>query len=296
MRESPRRPPRWAPTGRITPRLLPAHAGGALTAPLPARLVRALSSLLIAAGLLALLDAGITLVWQEPLTALYATIQQDNLRGSLRALERAAPTQAAAQRLALVHRVDERIALLASELERKAPDGSAVGRIEIPRIGASFVVVNGTSAADLEEGPGIYSRSGFPQRTFPGLSGTTAVAGHRTTYLAPFRHIDALRRGNRIVLTMPYGRFTYTVSGQRVVSPNEVAAAVDPVGYPRLVLSACTPLFSAAQRILVFARLTDTTPLGAAHAYDRRLVAGTYPTSALARALGLPDGGLRERI
>jgi hypothetical protein len=96
------------------------------------------------------------------------------------------------------------------------------------------------------------------------MAGTTAIAGHRTTYLAPFRHIDALHAGNRIELDMPYAHFTYTVLGTRVVSPSDVEAAVGGVGYTRLVLSACTPLFSAAKRLLVFARLTRTTPVGAA--------------------------------
>ena len=63
---------------------------------------------------------------------------------------------------------------------------------------------------------------------------------------------------------MPYAHFTYTVIGQRVVAPTDVAAAVADVGYSRLVLSACTPLFSAAKRLLVYARLTRTVPVGAA--------------------------------
>ena len=63
---------------------------------------------------------------------------------------------------------------------------------------------------------------------------------------------------------MPYAHFTYTVIGQRVVAPTDVEAAVANVGYTRLVLSACTPLFSAAKRLLVYARLTRTVPVGAA--------------------------------
>jgi len=85
---------------------------------------------------------------------------------------------------------------------------------------------------------------------------------------------------------MPYAHFTYTVIGQAVVAPTDVRAAVDPAGYSRLVLSACTPLFSAAKRLLVFARLTRTVPVGAA-----RLVPGggavrpieTLPRSAHGR-------------
>jgi sortase A len=260
------------------------------------RVAGGVSWLLIFVGVLALADAAITLFWQEPITAIYATIRQDDLSDSLRALDRAAPTQAVAERLALLHRVDERMALLAEQLEGKASEGSAVGRIEIPRIGADFVVVNGTGTAELESGPGIYTRSAYPGRTFPGLSGTTPIAGHRTTYLAPFRHIDELQRGDVVVLTMPYGRFTYTVTRSRVVLPTAVNAAISPVGHPRIVLSACTPLFSASHRILVFARLTSSTPLGAARAYAQQLAKSSYTPSALANAIGIPDRGLKENI
>jgi sortase A len=217
-----------------------------------------LAAALILAGLLLLADAGITLVWQEPVSALYAKLKQESLGGDLRALDRATPTPAARQALARLHEERLRVAYLASALQRQAKAGSAVGRIRIPAIGASFVVVKGTGASELENGPGIYRETGFP-----GMPGTTAIAGHRTTYLAPFRHIDALRRGERIVLEMPYGRFGYTVIGSRVVLPTDVSV-LNPVGYSRLLLSACTPLFSASHRLIVFARLTSTVPLGAA--------------------------------
>ena len=92
---------------------------------------------------------------------------------------------------------------------------------------------------------------------------TVAVAGHRTTYLAPFRFINELGPGDRIVVTMPYGRFTYIVQYQRIVQPT-ATSVVDDVGYDRLVLSACNPLYSAAQRIIVFARMRSVTPLGPA--------------------------------
>jgi sortase A len=227
--------------------------------PRPHRALRALSWVLILAGVLALADAAVTLLWQEPLSALYARIEQDRLSGALRQVERAQPTPVERRRLALLPARRQRIAFLAGELQHHAAYGGAVGAIHIPSIGADFVIVKGTGVSELQKGPGV-----FPETRFPGIAGTTAIAGHRTTYLAPFRHIDALRAGNRIVLDMPYAHFTYTVTGHRVVSPSDVGAAVNPVGYSRLVLSACTPLFSAAQRLLVFARLTRTVPVGAA--------------------------------
>ena len=128
----------------------------------------------------------------------------------------------------------------------------------IPQIGVSFVIVKGTSTSALESGPGI-----FPETRFPGISGTTAIAGHRTTYLAPFRHINDLHKGNVIELEMPYGRFTYSVEKTRIVAPSEYSV-IRSVGYPRLVLTACHPLYSAAQRIVVFARQVAVQARGAA--------------------------------
>jgi sortase A len=232
--------------------------------PRPRRVLRALSVALIVVGALALLDAGVTLLWQEPFSALYAKFQQDHLRGALHDLERAKPTAPESAHLARLADERARVSYLAAELARHATLGSPVGSIHIPRIGANFVMVYGTGTAELEKGPGIYTQSTYPGSRFPGLGTTTAIAGHRTTFLEPFRHIDELRRGDRIVLDMPYAHFTYTVMGHRVVDPSDVAAAIRHVGYSRLVLSACTPLFSAAQRYLVYARLTKTTPVGAA--------------------------------
>lgn len=231
------------------------------SSPAAGRALRVLAIVLIVAGTLALIDAGVTLVWQEPFSALYAKLRQDHLSGALAKVEHAAPTASEERALLKISDVRERIAFLAGRLEHTTANGSPVGRISIPRIGANFVVVKGTNTSDLESGPGIYSETDFP-----GLSGTTAIAGHRTTYLAPFRHVDLLRPGSRILLNMPYAHFTYTVVSKQVVSPSDVQAAVGNVGYSRLVLSACTPLFSAAKRLLISARLTETVPIGAARA------------------------------
>jgi sortase A len=253
----------------------------------PRRAWRVISWVLIVFGCLVLADAGVTLVWQEPLSALYARIQQDELSGTLHGLERAAPTPIERRQLAHLPSEAGRIAFLARELQRHAGAGSPVGSIHIPHIHAAYVVVKGTGTSELEKGPGVY-----PETRFPGIPGTTAIAGHRTTYLAPFRHIDALGPGDQILLDMPYAHFTYTVVGSRVVLPSDVAAAVDPVGYSRLVLSACTPLFSAEKRLLVYARLTSVTPEGAARV---GLTSGarTLPGGALGRppvALPLAQG------
>jgi sortase A len=87
----------------------------------------------------------------------------------------------------------------------------------------------------------------------PGERGTVAIAGHRTTHGAPFRNVDKLERGNRIVLELPYGSFYYKVERTQIVDPTALWVTKR-VKYNRLVLSACHPLYSAAQRIIVFAR------------------------------------------
>ena len=128
------------------------------------------------------------------------------------------------------------------------PRGTAIGRIELPTLDRSYAFVEGTTTGDLRRGPGH-----FPGTPLPGERGTVAIAGHRTTYGAPFRTVDRLRRGDAIVVRMPYGRYAYRVEATRVVAPTALWVT-RPVGHDRLVLTACHPLYSAAQRIVVFAR------------------------------------------
>jgi sortase A len=213
------------------------------------RALRALSTVLIVAGGLMLVDAAVTLVWQEPITAVQSAIRQHTLDGDLGRLEQQGPTRVEQRALARLRTDHRRIAFLARSLRRRAPEGSAIGRIEIPRAGVDFVLVKGSKPDDLRRGPGVYDET-----PFPGVPGTTGVAGHRTTHGAPFRHLDRLGAGDRITVKMPYATFTYRVERRRIVDPSAVWIT-HRVGYDRLVLSACHPLFSAAQRIVVFAKL-----------------------------------------
>jgi sortase A len=218
------------------------------------RRVRLLSTLLIVAGVLMLADVAVTLAWQEPVTALIALVKRGNI--DKRYLSYDSMPLSAAQRASLLAmaNVDERVAYLARQDQREVPNGAAIGRLEIPRIGVSYEVVQGTDTSDLELGPAHYADTAFP-----GLGETVAIAGHRTTYLAPFRNLNLLVRGSRIVLQMPYASFDYVVTSQRVVQPNALWITRN-VGYEQLVLSACNPLYSASQRIAVFARLVSTHP------------------------------------
>jgi sortase A len=227
------------------------------------RLIRDISSVLILSGLLLVADAGVTLVWQEPVTAAIGLILRGQVDQRFLSYRTAPLTQIDKHALVTLRNTDQRLAYLARREEHQIRTGQiragdAVGKIDIPKIGADYDIIQGTDTLSLEKGPGHY-----PSTALPGLGRTVAIAGHRTTYLAPFRHVDALRPGDRIFVRMPYGRFTYIVQYHRIVLPTALWVTHN-VGYDRLVLSACNPLYSAAQRIIIFARLAGVTPSRAA--------------------------------
>jgi sortase A len=213
------------------------------------RLLRIVSIALITAGIVLLADLGITLVYEEPLSSIYAGIQQSKAADQLSEAEARYPTAADRRAVARLRSRKRRIAALAQRFASHVHTGEAIGRIRAPAMdGLNIVVVQGTDTTSLEKGPGH-----FPETPFPGQGGTVGIAGHRTTYLAPFRHIDSMKHGDRIVLEMPYATIVYRVQKTKVVDPTDVGV-VKYVGYERLVLSACHPVYSAAQRFIVFAR------------------------------------------
>jgi sortase A len=129
------------------------------------------------------------------------------------------------------------------------PDGDAAARLVIPDIGVDKIVVEGVSVSDLKRGPGHY-----PDSPMPGQPGNAAIAGHRTTYGAPFNRIDELDPGDEILVTTRQGSFRYEVSETRIVRPTQVEV-LDDFGDNRLTLTACNPKYSARQRIVVVAQL-----------------------------------------
>ena len=222
-----------------------------------------LSGTLIALGALLLADVAVTLVWQEPITAAVALIRRTDTNKQYLSLSGLQLTAAQQRALARAGAANARIAILAKQEARVVPGGAALGHISIPAIGASYDFVQGTGTGDLERGPGHYASTALP-----GLGRTVAIAGHRTTYLAPFREVNELKRGDHIILRMPYGTFTYAVQRLRVVSPTALWITRN-VGYDRLVLSACTPLFSAEKRIVLFARqIMQQSTVGPENAAD----------------------------
>ena len=218
------------------------------------RFLRALGTALLVAGIALVIDAGLTVVWQEPFSAAYAHFVQGGLDDDLEQLDNEGPGAAETAALAALTERDQKIAYLARSTRRKVAEGDPIVRISIPALGLGRAVVNGTQTDDLRKGPGLIEST-----ELPGLGGTTGVAGHRTTYGAPFHSIDKLKKGNRIFIGTPYGRFEYRVTHQRIVKPSDVWV-LERIGRERLVLSACHPLYSAAQRIIVFADFVRYVP------------------------------------
>lgn len=141
--------------------------------------------------------------------------------------------------------------------------GDPIARLTIGAIDSDFIMVQGVDLKWLQEGPGH-----FPQTPLPGQPGNAAVAGHRTTYKAPFNRIDELVPGDTITVQTLQGTFAYTVDaqrdpktsepiGHRIISANDVSILDQSLGN-RLTLMACHPKFSAAQRIVVTATLSST--------------------------------------
>lgn len=207
-------------------------------------------------GALLVLDAVLTVVWQEPVTAMYGKVRQNQLDGDLDQLGRAPLSPSELRVLKLLRADPARIAFLARSLRRHTGDGDAIGRIRIPRIHASYVMVEGTGTAPLRKGPGHY-----PETPLPGMPGTVGVAGHRTTYLAPFNKLEKLKKGDEVRIEMPYALVTYRVEQIRIVPPT-ATWVTKRVGYDRLVMTACHPKYSAAKRLAVLARQVSAEPRG----------------------------------
>jgi sortase A len=196
--------------------------------------LRFVASVLMVSGTLLIADAGLTLLWQEPISAFLAARQQSALADELEEPEIQAEVIRA-------FRMPTREA-------KEELRGDAIGKIVLPTLDKDYYVVEGTDTSSLRKGPGHYEDT-----PMPGNPGTVGIAGHRTTNGAPFRDIDDLERGDEIRVEMPYGTFVYSVEESRIVDDNDLSVK-EPVGYKRLLLSACHPLYSAAQRVIVFAR------------------------------------------
>jgi len=158
--------------------------------------------------------------------------------------------------LAQLRTPQEKARQLAALFARGLRPGEPIGRLIIPRLGFNRIVVQGSRASGglSPSGDTVYLRGGpvhYAGTPLPGAGEPFAVAGHRTTYGAPFYRLDALRRGDPIVVVTPYGRFTYRVAKLSTVLPSDVGVLYDR-GYG-LVLTTCTPRYSASHRLVAWA-------------------------------------------
>jgi sortase A len=213
------------------------------------RLARAVGLVLAVAGALTLVWAVVVWRWEDPFTGLYTTWQQHRLEGQLnrefQEYARPRPALAVQNTGAEAHR----LGLAAARLRRTADAGQPIGRIVIPRLGLNMILVNGTDEGSLTRGPGRDLRS-----YMPGQNRLVYIAGHRTTYLAPFSHIEEIRAGDFITLEMPYATFRYRAARHVIVPANDLAVLRSP-RHELLALQACHPRFFATHRYIVYARL-----------------------------------------
>jgi sortase A len=236
-----------------------------------------LGKILIALGILLIAYSGAVIFWGDPATGVYARWKQHQLASALdeeSAAYAAAldltpvaekrPTAPSQQEIAEYER--ERIEAAANRLHGKLKMGRALGRLKIPRIDISAVFVQGTRwGPDLSQGPGHY-----PQTSLPGVGRTMAIAAHRTTFGAWFRHIDSLKTGDRVSLRLPYATFYYRVFTHKIVKSGDWSI-IRERGFDTLVLSACHPLYSASHRWVVFASLVRVDPVkGTPYLVNRR--------------------------
>ena len=195
----------------------------------------ALGAILTGAGVLILLFVAYQL-WG---TGLYTSRQQGSLRSEFNDKLKAA-TAGPSTTSTTVN---------PANLPPPPPSGESVATLRIPKIGVDKTIVQGVGLGDLRKAPGHY-----PETPLPGEQGNAAIAGHRTTYGAPFNRLDELAAGDEILVTTLKGSFTYTVAGIKVVKPNQVEV-LNPTPTPTLTLTTCNPRYSAKERLVVVANL-----------------------------------------
>lgn len=219
-----------------------------------------LGTLLLVVGLGLLAWAATVYLWKDPFTTAYTAYEQRRLEASLdrrfdswqpkakpvKPAKPAKPAPTTPARLPDVRREARQYRLASDE-------GDAIVRMRIARLNLDAVVVNGTSTADLRRGPGRHLET-----FMPGERELVYIAGHRTTYGAPFADIDALKAGDTVLLELPYASFEYVVTRHRIVDDNDLSV-LESQNHEQLVLQACHPRFLASERYLVYARPVSVT-------------------------------------
>ena len=207
--------------------------------------VRTIGALLVIAGVGALAWAFVVWRWEDPFTALYTSYEQHKLASNYehRFASFHPPVDRHADEVTAERRL---ISVEARTYRRTLHTGQALGRIIVPRLGLNIILVTGTDHDSLMKGPGWYMRS-----RLPGEGQLVYIAGHRTTYLAPFAHIDALRLGDRVTIELPYGTFVYEIQGHKIVSADDLSR-LRSHNREILALQACHPRFFATHRYIAY--------------------------------------------
>jgi sortase A len=211
------------------------------------RLRRLLTNTLIFVGVALLVWTFVVWRWNDPVTSLYTRYEQHKLVAvheqivrsyrPKRVIQTSSPAAEAAA-----------ISSYARKLRAGAAPGAPIGKIVVPRLGLSMLLVNGTDHDSLRRGPGRDERS-----FMPGQGELIYIAGHRTTYLAPFANIDKLKVGDPVTLEMPYGTFVYKITGHEIVDAHDLTV-LQSHHREVLALQACHPRFFATQRYIAWAR------------------------------------------
>ncbi|MBA2425082.1 MAG: class D sortase [Actinobacteria bacterium] len=215
--------------------------------------LRGTGILLAVGGSLVLLWVLAVWRWQDPLTLVLNKRAQSELSSAYDVRvtrERIAPTPRPA-----VEQPSR--AKLAATYRKRTDTGDPIGRLTVPRLNLEIMVVFGTDRETLKKGPGLHPSTGFPGQRF-----LTYVAGHRTTYGAPFSDIDNLRPGDEITFEVPYGTYRYEVVGHRIVRDDQIEV-LKGRGREELALQACWPRFFATHRYIAYAKLVGVDPVTA---------------------------------
>jgi sortase A len=215
-----------------------------------------LGTFLLVIGLGVLAWAATVYLWKDPFTTAYTAYEQRRLESNLeRQFETWRPAAEPVSRPGSPKpkpgpkpKPHDDVSREARRFRLTSEDGDAIARLRVPRLDLDLVVVNGTNSGDLRRGPGRHTDT-----YMPGEGQLVYVAGHRTTYGAPFSEIDDLEPGDTITVELPYGTVEYRVTKHRIVDDNDLSV-LESGAREELVLQACHPRFFASQRYLVYAR------------------------------------------
>ncbi|MFM8303010.1 MAG: class E sortase [Actinomycetota bacterium] len=208
------------------------------------RIVSGIGKALVTAGLLILLFVGYQL-WG---TGVYTARAQDQAeRDFTTALDAVRVTPTSFPGVTSPTNAPTPSTTLPAPAPPSTAERDVVAHLVIPKIGVDAYVMQGTDDSALRKGPGHY-----PATPLPGQRGNAAIAGHRTTYGAPFSDLDALQVGDTMQVTTLQGSFEYRVYDSLVVAPDQAQVLdPDPTRPATITLTTCNPKYSASQRLVV---------------------------------------------